>query len=564
MVAPELRPWIASTGQDGNRYSMQEFAGDGVRTSFEFNFAGGYIDPANVLAYVYVQESGVETPVTPVVLTGPNTIEVTPAVPQGSFLVVYRDTQKNEPLVDFAAGAVMSEENLDMVAKQAVFAAAEMVDRFALTEQAVTDLSGEARAATEVANQALQAAGSAQEQASAAVGTANQALEDVADTKEAAIAATEAANRATAAAIAAEETAGSVQGIADRADENAAQALDIAQAQDGRVQMAIDNSLVAGDVAQNAMVIAEGIDGKAQQALDNSAAAVSAAGEALASAGQAAAVAGEAKTVADAAYPRAGGKITGGIVDVDPPATVGGDTRVKINTQGDYGSYVDFAKGDGSASGVYWRAGRHPGGNFELSRWSGTGTRLDYPFQVVHATGRAEFSTHPIVTDAGQLVSNAEGTTFTAAGSYRYNNGPVWTSSGWGVPIEVDAGRCVRFLAPGAYFGLGASGSALTLFQASGSAGSAAAGIVTFADEVATFRNRIKVGAYTVWDSGNLASPVSAGKQVTYLGALVESATSAGSGGTITLNTGYVVSSLTIINSSGTYAFRLRGYRLQT
>src|SRR5450830_1065765 len=101
MSTAELGPWINSAGDDGNRNSMQYFALDGVKTSFDFNFAGGYIRAADVKAYIYNLESGIKTPVDPVVLTGLNTLELFPARPAGNSLVIYRDTQKTVPLVDF-------------------------------------------------------------------------------------------------------------------------------------------------------------------------------------------------------------------------------------------------------------------------------------------------------------------------------------------------------------------------------------------------------------------------------------------------------------------------------
>lgn len=137
MAVPEIVPWIDSAGEGGLRNSMQMFDGNGSQTSFDFSFSGGYIFATDVKAYLYDLASGLTEAVDPVVLTGPSTIEVIPAPTAvnvgrtaGEVLVVYRDTQKTVPLVDYSTGAVMSEENLDMSNKQAVFVAAEMVDRF--------------------------------------------------------------------------------------------------------------------------------------------------------------------------------------------------------------------------------------------------------------------------------------------------------------------------------------------------------------------------------------------------------------------------------------------------
>lgn len=129
-MAGQLLPWIDSGDAEGNRNSMQNFLSDGVTTSYDFNFAGGYIDVSHVKAYIYHTASGLTEAIDPVVLTGPNTIQVIPAVPLDDYLVVYRDTPKDQPLVDYSTGSVLDEANLDKANQQAVFATAEMADRF--------------------------------------------------------------------------------------------------------------------------------------------------------------------------------------------------------------------------------------------------------------------------------------------------------------------------------------------------------------------------------------------------------------------------------------------------
>lgn len=245
MSTEELVPWINSAGQDGYRNSMQEFEGDGSKTSFEFNFSGGYINVADVKAYVYDSATGIKTDVAPVVLTGPNTIQVVPALPAGQFLIVYRDTQKTVPLVDFVNGAVMNEENLDTVTKQAVFNAAEMVDRFDEINATSTD-------AIERSVVAVNTANAADAKADSAVGTANAA-----DSK---------ANAAVSTANSANSTAGSANTKADAA-------VATANGIDGKAQTALDNSVAAVNTAN-------GIDGKATTALSNSSAAVATANSA--------------------------------------------------------------------------------------------------------------------------------------------------------------------------------------------------------------------------------------------------------------------------------------------
>lgn len=182
MAAPELAPWINSAGEDGDRNSMQQFDGTGAQTSFDFNFAGGYIYATNVKAYLYDLASGLTSEVTPVVLTGPNTIFVSPAPAAvnvdrtaGQVLVVYRDTQKTVPLVDYTTGAVMNEENLDMSNRQAVFVAAEMVDRFDSINASSADAIERSFEALNKAEDALDASAIAVSDSAAAVTTANAA-----------------------------------------------------------------------------------------------------------------------------------------------------------------------------------------------------------------------------------------------------------------------------------------------------------------------------------------------------------------------------------------------------
>lgn len=103
---------------------------DGVQTIWNFTFSGGYILPAHVKAY-YIDVSGARTevPVTEDMLIGEFQLQVIPAIPANAQrFVIYRDTPKDLPLVDFEGGAVVNEPNMDRAAKQAVFCAAEVLD----------------------------------------------------------------------------------------------------------------------------------------------------------------------------------------------------------------------------------------------------------------------------------------------------------------------------------------------------------------------------------------------------------------------------------------------------
>lgn len=112
-------------------YSQNHWSGiDGVQTVWNFTFSGGYIFKSHVKAY-YVNSAGnrVNVDVTEGMFTGEFQLSVTPAIPaSASRFVIYRDTPKDLPLVDFADGAVQTEANLDRIARQAVFIAAEAID----------------------------------------------------------------------------------------------------------------------------------------------------------------------------------------------------------------------------------------------------------------------------------------------------------------------------------------------------------------------------------------------------------------------------------------------------
>ena len=111
------------------RLSRTLYLADGTTTSWNFNFAGGYIDKAHVKVAV-TPVGGVETavPITEANFIGPAQLLLTPPVSAGALLVIYRDTPKDLPLVDFTNGSGLSDTALDVNAKQAVFIAAELSD----------------------------------------------------------------------------------------------------------------------------------------------------------------------------------------------------------------------------------------------------------------------------------------------------------------------------------------------------------------------------------------------------------------------------------------------------
>jgi len=249
MTSNVLLPWINAAGEDGERHSMQSFQGDGTTGPWEFNFAGGYIAPAHVKAYRYNPDDASTHPLT-LTLIGPNQAVSDQAIPTGQYIVLYRDTPKDTPLVDYSEGAVLNENNLDMTAQQAVFAAAEMVDRFDAINAGNNETSERSTQALAKADEALKQSGTAITDAAAAAQAASAAGSEVMSAK--------------ALAEQAALQAGNVYSMASEAQ---------------------DNANIAVAVADAAAATADGVDAKATQAQADAAAAVIAANNALASTG---------------------------------------------------------------------------------------------------------------------------------------------------------------------------------------------------------------------------------------------------------------------------------------
>lgn len=145
--------------------TINEFPGTGAPapTIVDFAFAGGYISPAHVKAELFDPVTYLRTPVT---VTDEHFVtdyrlSLPVSVPVGSVLRVYRDTPKDQPLVNFTNGARIAENNLDLVAQQAVFVAAESADQIEATQVADVLQAVEAAALSATAAQADAAASAA-------------------------------------------------------------------------------------------------------------------------------------------------------------------------------------------------------------------------------------------------------------------------------------------------------------------------------------------------------------------------------------------------------------------
>lgn len=148
-------------------YSQNHWLADGVDTVWNFTFAGGYLNRSHIKAYKQAPNNG---PITSIVVTDAMfvtnfSIQITPAVEAGYTLVIYRDTPKDAPLVDFLDGARVTEQALDTAARQSILVGAEVTDFFAINS--VGGLVSLAESLIAAQQQALNAA----QQAEDAIGT---------------------------------------------------------------------------------------------------------------------------------------------------------------------------------------------------------------------------------------------------------------------------------------------------------------------------------------------------------------------------------------------------------
>ena len=318
--------WYNDIGVKLNYRTMVYFKGTGIDT-YEFNFDGGYINKADVKAFMTNDLTRERVDLTMTFILA-NRVQLSSVVPVGWTVCIFRDTPKDKPLAKFRDGAVITATNLDRNAQQAVFAVAEMVDRFDSTvadvETALTEVYkanqnsaeavrkaeeaiAEAKAATVTANKAeakgdlaIQTANTAEAKGDLAIATANdaKATAEGIDGKaqsalDASAAATVTANRAEATASAADSKSDAAVIKADSAISTADTAKDTAEGIYGKAQSALDASSAATITANLAKATAEAIDGKATTAL-------STANSAASQVAGATTVANEAKAKADA------------------------------------------------------------------------------------------------------------------------------------------------------------------------------------------------------------------------------------------------------------------------
>lgn len=163
--------------------TQTHYLADGVTTAWPFSFTGGYISADHVRAQVR-DLAGLltELSVDPVNdLIGEFQLRVTPPVASGHELRIYRSTPRDVPLVDFTDGSQLPEVNLDILAKQSIFVAAESADLLGVsTTEDLTALAvaaGSAAAAASASQTAAAtSASTAGAQSAAAAASAAAAL----------------------------------------------------------------------------------------------------------------------------------------------------------------------------------------------------------------------------------------------------------------------------------------------------------------------------------------------------------------------------------------------------
>lgn len=301
--------------------SRNDFPGDGTTTLREINFKGNrpdatsgtvpYIDSDDVKA-VQITPATADAAEVVVDLTctyvGPNQFNCTPASPVGTIVRVYRSTENEYPLVDYQNLQNVSESDLDLANRQAVFIVEEALD-------ASTEAVDKAEDATTIAYSAMATSEDALSEAQSAVTTANSALSAATNAVAVATAADTIADQALASAQDAVDTANGIAATAqdalDTADAAVATANTAAATANGiaatansaltSAQAAVTTANSASTVANAASVTANGIAATANTALTNANSAVTTANNAATTANGIAATANSALSTANTA-----------------------------------------------------------------------------------------------------------------------------------------------------------------------------------------------------------------------------------------------------------------------
>lgn len=162
--------WFSVLRVGGNYNTMHLFAGTGGDT-FDINFAGGYIDKGHVKALVSNGD------VITLQFISVSRVRTSRPISVGESVLIYRDTPKVVPLAQFSDGALLTGSNLDRNAKQAVFVAAEVLDRFDTFGSSLETSVSQVSEALTVANMALAVSNSIDGKATDALSMSQEAKE---------------------------------------------------------------------------------------------------------------------------------------------------------------------------------------------------------------------------------------------------------------------------------------------------------------------------------------------------------------------------------------------------
>ncbi|WYW03335.1 tail fiber assembly [Pseudomonas phage vB_PpuP-Kadastiku] len=275
--------------------ASNEFPGDGVTTLFNVAFKGNrpdaesgtvpYINASDVKAQQITPatatspESAIDLTCTPV---GPNQFNVTPVVPTGKIVRIYRATQDEYNLVDYQSLQTVGEADLDLANRQSLFIVQEAHDLAVRASEDAQDANTVAFGAVAVANAAAADAATALDTANQALGASSAAVSIATDAAEAADAAEAHASAADAAAAAAQVAADNAEAAsaaavatANAAASDAATALATANGISATANQALTNSNTAIATANAAEATANAIAGTANSALSAASSAVS-------------------------------------------------------------------------------------------------------------------------------------------------------------------------------------------------------------------------------------------------------------------------------------------------
>ena len=257
-MSDNLTPWLAGAAETGHRFAFNQFKGNGSTIRWGINFSGiapGYLDRSHLKYYVTEDATGFSTDtyvvpanafVSDVILELKHPVTGQP-IATGSTLSIFRDSPKQQPIPNFNDGSIIDEGNLDTGFRQAVYAAAEMVDRFGVSSDKAGQAFGIASRASDRADTAINTANAASTKADTAISTANTA-KSTADT-------------AKSTADTAKSTADTAKATADGINAKATQALSTADSSNTKADTAVTTANAAKSVVN-------AVDGKAQQALD--------------------------------------------------------------------------------------------------------------------------------------------------------------------------------------------------------------------------------------------------------------------------------------------------------